>query len=482
MKNFRFFIRISPLLICFLFFIAFSTLRVIRHNHYQSFGFDLGINDQVVWQYSRFKAPITTIDHVPFISKLDVHVEFIYALISPFYRIWNDVRTLLILGAGVFCFSGLAIFYLAKHYKLHLWILFALLFSYLMFYGVQNALWFDAHSITFATAFTAWFLYCLISRKTKWAVIFFILAITSKENLAAKTFLISIVYFVAARKKAGIYFALASLVYLAIIFGIYFPHFVSGGYRFENPGGLFSNLNPMLMINTTEKLQVYLYTFLSYGFLSFLNPLYLIPVFANFASYFVLGSNVTTAQGLFLQYRIGLAPLMSWATIAAIARYKWLNKKSIAIYLILCILTVQYVLHLPLSYLTKQWFWTEPQAAKNINKLITYIPGDISLVSQNNITPHVSHRNNVFTLWFTTKDFRENSPCGKKTCSWFRWAGSPQYLIVDTSSDWDIRHLLIDRSLFTDGLKNLEKAKIVTIYRKAGNAKLYKILKNPDKP
>jgi len=474
------FICILPFLICFAFFIAYSTLRIVRHDHYQSFGFDLGINDQIVWEYSKLKAPITTIDHVPFISKLNVHVEFIYALISPFYWIWNNVETLLILGAGVFCFSGLAIYYLAKQYKLHIWIQFALLFAYLMFYGVQNALWFDAHSITFATAFIAWFLYCLVCRKTKWAILFFILTITAKENLAAQTFLISVVYFITTKRKIGIYFAVASLVYLGIIFGIYFPSFVNGGYRFENPDGLFSNLNPLLMIDTTEKLQVYLYTFLSYGFLSFLNPLYLIPVFGNLASYFVLGSNVSTAQGLFLQYRIGLAPLMSWATIATIAKYKWLNRKTVAIYLILCILVVQYALHLPLSYLSKQWFWTKSQAVKNMDKLIAYVPKNASLVSQNNITPHVSHRYNIFTLWPTTKDFKKNSPCGKITCNWFRWAGDPQYLIVDTSSEWDIRHLLANRDEYVDGLRNLEKEQIISMDKQIGNAMLYKVNVNPE--
>ncbi len=472
-------LKLLPYVICTIFFIAYSTLSIVRHNHYQSYGYDLGINDQVVWEYSQFKTPITTIDHVPFISKLDVHVEFVYALLSPFYWIWSDPRMLLILQAGFVCFSGLAIYFLARHYKLHIWIAFALLFSYLMFYGVQNALWFDAHSTTFATAFFAWFLYFLVSKKTRWAIVFFMLAITSKENLAAKTFLTSIVYFLVSKKKIGLYFTIASFLYLAFTFGIYFPDFVSGGYRFDNPDGLFSNLNPLLMINTTEKLQVYLYTFLSYGFLSILNPLYLIPVFGNLASYFVLGNNVSTAQGLFLQYRIGLAPLMSWATIAAIAKYKWLNKKSVAIYLILCVLTVQYVLHLPLSYLTKQWFWTQPQAVKNIDLLKTYIPKSASLISQNNITPHVSQRYSIFTLWPTLKDFKKNSPCGKVTCNWFRWAGNPQYLIVDTSIDWDIRHLLVDRKDFIDGINNLEKAKVIKIYQKEKSATLYKILQNP---
>jgi len=473
-------VPILPYAICILFFIAYSTLSIVRHNHYQSFGFDLGINDQVVWQYSKLHVPITTIDHIVFNSKLNVHIELIYALIAPFYWIWSNPLTLLILQAAVVCFSGIAIYLLAKRYKLHPWLQITLLCSYLFFYGVQNALWFDAHSATFEAAFTAYFVYFLVSQKNKWATVFFLLAITGKENVAGMTFLISLVYFLTTKKKAGLYFATSSLLYLFFVFGIYFPHFVKGGYRFANQGGLFSHLDPRLLFNTSDKIQVYLYTLLSYGFLPLLNPLYLIPVLGNLASYFILGSSVSTAQGLFLQYRIELAPLMSWATIATIAKYKRLNTKPIAVYIIVSALLVQYLLHLPLSYLTKQWFWSEPSGVKNINQIIAYTPKNASVVSQNNITPHISERDRIFTLWPEKRAFNSLSLCGKPTCDWFRWVDSPEYLIVDTSPEWDIRHLLIDRPLFLTGLQNLEKAKVVTRYKEMGNTILYKVNKNPD--
>ena len=466
---------IFAFLLCLIFATAYSVLSVIRHVNYQSFGYDLGINNQVVWKYSTFQEPITTIDHVPFISKLDVHVEFIYMLLTPFYWIWGTARTLLILEAITVSFSGLAIFLISRKYNLHIWIQFALLFSYLMFYGVQNALWFDLHSVTFGTAFLAWFLYFLLNKKNLLSLVFFFLAITSKENIAAMTFLISVVYFISTRRKTGLYFAFLSSIYLLFIFGVYFPFIVEGGYRFKNPDGLFSQVNPLLMINTPEKRDVYLYTFLSYGFLPILSPLYLVPVVGNLVSYFVLGQSVSTAQGLFLHYRIELAPLMSWATIVTIAKFRWLNKKYTALYLIFCALFVQYLLHLPLSYLTKSWFWTQPSGVKHIEMIKENIPSNASIVSQNNIIPHISRRDAIFTLWPEKKTFTKDSPCGSELCDWFRWAGNPEYLIVDTSTEWDIRHLLTTREEYIQGLANLEKAGVVTRYKEEGTAVLYKV-------
>lgn len=470
---------VLALLLCAVFSTAYSTLTIVRHLNYQSYGFDLGINDQIVWEYSQFKRPITTVDHVPFIPKYYVHLELIYALVAPFYWIWNTKRMLLILQAVFVCFSGIAVFFLGKHYKLHPWLQYAVLFTFLMFYGVQNALWFDVHSATFGTAFVACFLYFLVTKKTKWSILFFFLAITAKENIAEITFLISFIYFLVTKNKLASYFCIASVLYLVLVFGVYFPYF-AGGYRFANPDGLLSELNPLLLFDTPDKRAVYLYTFLSYGFIPLLSPLYLIPVLGNLASYFILGSSVTGAQGLFLQYRIELVPLMSWATIITVAKFKWLNNKYLAIYLVLCALIVQYVLHLPLSYLSKRSFWQQPEAVKNITAILQYIPSTASVVSQNNITPHLTHREIIFTLYPTTKNFKTHSPCGKVTCDWFRWESNPTYLVVDTSADWDARHLLTDRANYIQGLKNLEQANVIQKYKQMGNAVVYKVRENPD--
>ena len=471
----------SPYVICFIFFLAYSVLSVVRHNHYQSFGFDLGINDQVIWEYSKFHAPITTIDHIAFIPKLFVHVELIFLLFVPFYWIWADPRVLLVLQAAIVCFSGIAVFLLAKRYKLHPWLSFALLMSYLLFYGIQNGLWFDFHSAVIATAFCAWFIYFLISEKNKWAILFFLLTILSKENFAAITFLVCGVYFLVSRKKSAIYFALASVVYELFIFEVYFNYFVPGGYQFANINGMFANLDPRLMYSTAEKRSVYLYTLLSYGFLPLLNPIYLLPVLGDLASYFILAATkVSGAQGLFLQYRAELVPLMSWATIATIAKYKWLNTKWVAVYLFVSILAVQYLLHLPLSYLTKKWFWTTPSGVKNINEVLIYLPKDASVVTQDNIIPHISERFNIFTLYPNRKGFVKNSPCGRSACDWFRWVGEPQYMVVDTSPEWNILHLTQDRSTFLQALHNIEAYHLVTPIKQIGSATLFKINKNPD--
>ena len=101
-------------------------------------------------------------------------------------------------------------------------------------------------------------------------------------------------------------------------------------------------------------------------------------------------------------------------------------------------------------------------------------------MSQNNITSHLSHREFVYTLYPEERKFPVDSPCGQNVCDWFRWYGNSQFLIVDLSPDWDARHFLVDRQPFISGLKNLEKAQVVTRYKVIGSTILYKVLQNPD--
>ncbi|HEX7042040.1 MAG TPA: DUF2079 domain-containing protein [Patescibacteria group bacterium] len=474
---------IAPLLICFLFFFGYVVLSFVRHDNYQSFGYDLGINDQVVWRYAHFQNPITTIDPYPNQTKFAEHVEIVYALISPAYWIWDSRKMLLLLEPLFFCSSGLAVYLLAKKKRINFWVRLAFIIGYLGFYGVQNAIWSDVHSASFAASFVMWFVYFLEEKKKWFSILFFFLAITAKENIGLLTFLIAGVYWVKNKKaKLPYFFMSVSVIYVAFIFYIFFPYIMHVKYLYQNNGGIFSNLfHLQSFVDTTEKRQVIFYSLLSFGFLPLLSPLYLIPIIGDLFTYFVIASQLPGAQGFFGQYRITLSPLLIWASIISVGRYKWLNKWYIAVYLLLFTAFAQYSLHLPFSYLTKQSFWYQPPTVSDINYIRTnYIKPSDSLVAQNNIVSHLSHRDKIYSLYPEKRNFNKNSPCGQTSCDWFRWYDSPEYLFVDTSSDWDIRHLLTDRVNFISGLKNLEKAKVITKYKEVGYAILYKVNENPD--
>jgi len=469
----------SAFSICLIFAVLYSVLSVVRHLHFGSYGFDLGITDQVVWLYSRFQSPITTVQAYPFTSILTDHVEFIYILLAPFYWIYRNPVTLLVLQAVALSFSGMPIYLLARKRSLMPALSFAILVSYLLFFGIQNAIWSDVHSISFGAAALSWFVYFLDTRNAVWTVVTVVLALLCKEDMAVLTALVGLVYVVKRRDRLSLSIVIISFMYLGIIFGIYFPYFTRDGYRYASSAGLGTHLGVTALFDTPDKRSTWLYALAWFGFLPLLSPFALIPAVGDLAHYFVLAPMLTAAQGIFMQYRVTLGVLLVVPVIDTIGRWKKFNSVPMAIYLIVCALALQYVLHLPISYLTKRWFWAESKSVTDIQAMIASIPSDASVVSQNNITPHMSERRLIFTLYPTTKDFVTNSPCGVKNCDWFRWAGNPAYLIVDTSTDWDERSFLVPRTQFIAGLTNMRQNGNIMLLHRSYEASVYRVIRNP---
>ncbi len=461
--------------VCSVFLLAYLTLSLIKHTHFGT-GYDLAIANQVVWEYSKFLSPISSVHAFAFSSVLVDHIEFIYIFLSPLYWLFPDAKTLIILQSILIGVSGIPIYLLARKYKINIYLSLSILISYFMFYGVQNALWSDVHSLVFGAVFLSFFIFFLDTDRKLPTILFFFLAITSKEDIALLTFLISLVYFIRTRNRLPIYLMLGSIIYSFLIFFVYFPHM--GGYRFANENGLLSNINLLNFFNTREKINVFFYSFLSFGFLPVLNPLALIPFLGDLAHYFILGNDtVTSAQSIFMHYRVTDALLLTWPLILVIGKYNRLNNKYLSVYLLGFAFLTTYLLHAPLTYLSKSWFWTRPSGVNNINQAISFIPSDAYVATQTNISPHISNRRMIVTMWGERKDFNlVDSPCGKVNCAWFKWAGKPEYIIVDTSPEWDARHLLANRPDFIEGLENMEKAGKIKLIKEFNTSKIYKII------
>lgn len=461
----------------FAFFLAYSTLSLVRHNHYLS-AYDLAVVDQIMWRYSNFMTPVTTVHAYSGTLIFSDHIELIYALLSPLYWIWNDARALITAQAFFISVSVIPIYLLSKKYSLNEFLNLCICVSYLAFYGIQTAVWNDVHSIVFGASFLVWFIYFLDVKRMKLSFLFFLLAIFSKEDVAFLTFAVSLIYFILRRDKYSLAFISGSIAYLFIVFFVYYPHFTTG-YRFEHANGFFGEVSLANYFDTADKKQTLFYSIAWFGFLPIFAPLYLLGALADVTHYFILGSTVTTAQGIFLHYRVTLAALLALPTIIFFSKYKKLNKWYMGFYLLIFALGITYYLHLPLTYLSKSWFWTTPQGINSINKLVGELPSNSSVVSEVNITSHMAHRSQIYTLWAETKKFSGNSPCGRKDCSWFRWDGKPEYLIADTGSNWDIRQLFQNNDDFNLALSSIEKEGIVKLYRQEGTAKLFKVLRNP---
>jgi uncharacterized membrane protein len=98
------------------YFIVYSTLSVLRHESYHSFGFDLGLFDQVFWNTTQgrpFESTMSQSLPVPH-SLLGDHFSPVFLLLMPFYFVFPHPETLLVLQTLALALGAWPVYLLAK--------------------------------------------------------------------------------------------------------------------------------------------------------------------------------------------------------------------------------------------------------------------------------------------------------------------------------------------------------------------------------
>lgn len=80
----------------FFFTTLYTLLSVIHRSRFDSFAYDLGIYDQIIWEYSRFKIPYSSIKEKIIFGD---HFTPTLVLLAPLYWIWDSVSVLLVFQA-----------------------------------------------------------------------------------------------------------------------------------------------------------------------------------------------------------------------------------------------------------------------------------------------------------------------------------------------------------------------------------------------
>lgn len=408
------------LIIFFTFIYAFAA--IIRHNHFESFAFDLGIFDQAIWLYSRFKIPYSTIKGMIILGD---HFTPSLAFLAPFYWIYSDVKTLLFLQALIIGLGALPIFLIAKKFLKNILLSLIISFSYLMYFGLQNALLFDFHEIVILTGLIPWLIYVAIEKK--WLAYFLLLLIIIglKEDAPIITASIGLFFMVKFREyRIGLITIIISVISFFLITKYLIPKINPAGFHYQ----------PIIPVTPYDwwetftyppvKIKTLIVSFLPFLFLPIFSLSGLIPIFVHFLEHFP-GKELIGRWDIYLHYRAPLASFMAIGTIFGISsifqrlknqRNKVTANLLLAGSIVMMTLFTQYFFHLPLNSLFKKAFYRKSPFMEDINSVIAKFPKNASLSTQNNIAPHVSHREKVFLFPqvkdtdYILLDLRENQP------------------------------------------------------------------------
>jgi len=99
-----------------LYFLLYVTLSLLRHESYHSFGFDLGLYNQILWNTTQgrlLESSMTQAMPVPH-SALSDHFSLIFFVLAPIYFAWPHPETLLVIQTLVLALGAWPVYLLAK--------------------------------------------------------------------------------------------------------------------------------------------------------------------------------------------------------------------------------------------------------------------------------------------------------------------------------------------------------------------------------
>jgi uncharacterized membrane protein len=354
-----------------------------------------------IWRVSRFQLPI--VDHPSFgdsgLLIFGDHFNPSMLLLAPLYWITSRQEIILIAQTLASTFGAFFAFLIARKCVTNKLAVFSLIFAYLGFVGLQNALITDLHDATLSVLPITIIFWALINRKWKTMYLFLIVLLGLKESFSGLGVAIGIYIILRDRKN---YLHGVAVIAVSIIWGLLaihyiIPHFSKGIYLYT-PGNI--PTNPLELIKGfTEppiRIRTMFYSFLTFGFTPFLDIAILPAIFENFFERFIL---LNRANDLGFHYNAPLSPLMFMGGVYAfklISKYKNL-KKIVPIYAIFIVLIVGYLQRVqldgPLGLSYNRVFYQQNDHVKYVDEFVKHFPKSGVIMTQNDLAVRLTHQN-----------------------------------------------------------------------------------------
>ena len=165
------------------FFLLFSSISIVNHYMFRTGAYDLGIYNNAIYSYAHFVMNHTPIQQ-PYVNHISSeHFELVLFIFSPLYWLFGTY-TLLWVQIGMILLGGIGIMKFVKEYTQNEKLSVFALAHFYTIWGIYSALSFDFHNNITAAMLMPWLLYYFHQRKWRGVVLFFVLMLISKENMA----------------------------------------------------------------------------------------------------------------------------------------------------------------------------------------------------------------------------------------------------------------------------------------------------------
>jgi len=401
----------SPLALMVLCYtVAMSIVTILRHHFLFSFAWDLGIFNQVFWSTLHGRFFYYTVEPWNGRSFFGVHFSPILILIIPFYAVYPHPETLLVLQSFVIALGAVPLYFLAKD-ELNERLALLLSLLYLTHPLLLGANLFDFHFEAFIPVTLLSTIYFLRKRNMKLYILSLFLSLMSHEYVAFLTILIILHELVTKIKAKDELRKIAPYAILTVSSSIIWIFLASAiHYYLRNPETRSMNVlapvlseigHPLLLISY---LGNDLYTKFSYLTL-LLAPL----LFTSFySSYFLLTLpwllfaftlNYSPYYKIGYQYSLVIIPFVYLSSIHGIKRLLGSNGLKRQTFNRLLLFSALFFLISTVTLIQPQAI--DMKSVDSAHNIIPLIPENASVLTTNNLFPHVSNRFNAWVLPYT---------------------------------------------------------------------------------
>ncbi len=411
------------LVLCILLYIFyFACASFLRYENFYAGKFDLGNMDQTVWNTSQGRIfQLTSPDGIEVVSRLAIHADFILILLSPFYWLWNDPRTLLFLQTVIIATGSVFVYAIARQVIGNRMLSFILSTAYLLNPSLQHSNLYDFHAVTLATTFLLGAWYFLLRKNYIVFGVFCFLAGITKEQVWITISLLGLYVYIKnfyGEKKIkilGLAIFILPVIFFYLLVSMIIPA-ERGGHHFalsyysdfgDSAEKIIKNIlfppDKTIFTLTREDRVEYIVKLLTpLGFLPILSANYLIFALPDFLIN-MLSKNQQLRE-IYFQYTATITPFLFISTMYAI---QFLHKKIprisyrlVSWYLIFFILYSVYQFGpLPGSKSPNLDMFAKPYPNKKELKIILdQIPAHLSVSATNNLGAHLTRREKIFTV------------------------------------------------------------------------------------
>lgn len=250
-------------------FIYIGRFATQRYLAFETGAYDLGVYTQPLWNFIHGRGFYISLVDAAGSFRWAIHIEPILFLIAPIYAVWSDPRTLLWLQAAGLSLAGLPLFGLAARRLQNEWAALAIVLAYFLMPAAQAVMLFDFHAVTLAPLFLLCAFFFLdqalayqgqslwlwpdapplnrgeagVERKTTEQVearshrrsyglagLFFLLALSTKEDISLLVFMIGL-YLVVLRRRwwEGGSLMIVGSIWFYATFEVLIPFFRTSG-------------------------------------------------------------------------------------------------------------------------------------------------------------------------------------------------------------------------------------------------------------